>query len=327
MTSIERVDAIAHRADITALFGRNDRASFERFFDLAYPASAAAGGCSWVVREDNGAVVAHLAMFPRTLRGAGRSFEAALFGDLIADVSHRNFWTAAKLMRRAVDDLRAEGRIALAYTDPTPPSLPVAKAAGFVPWAELVRFVLPLNRLYLFASRLRSGGHRVRVEIIQPDDPRLAPALLRLGPGPWLGAARTPGMYRAHGSGRPELTPVIVILTSAREPQERAAPLAVALLDRLGATRTVEIVDLLWDDARVSIASVVHSLARAARRNKFDRMYTRSLAGSHLSGELRAAGCMARKDGQPFHRLLLGADPGLPPLDDWVLSPLDGSAW
>src|SRR3989441_13378618 len=63
--TIERCDSLAHGDEIKALFLRNDRPTFPAFFDRAYPYAVSAGARSWVARDGRGAMVGHLAAFPR----------------------------------------------------------------------------------------------------------------------------------------------------------------------------------------------------------------------------------------------------------------------
>ena len=71
---LEQCDGTTRADEIKALFVRNDRPGFPDFFDRVYPSLAAEGGASWIGVEDDGSVVMHVAVFPRTFRHGGRTW-------------------------------------------------------------------------------------------------------------------------------------------------------------------------------------------------------------------------------------------------------------
>ena len=112
-------------------------------------------------------------------------------------------------------------------------------------------------------------------------------------------------------------------------PQRQAGAAVAALVltaPQPGAT-VLRIVDLLWDDARVSPASVVHAVARTARDVGFTKLSMVTLAESELARSLGRCGFIRRHDALPLVVHLTRTNAALPPVRDWALTYFDGSGW
>lgn len=324
--NIERCNSLAHEEEIKALFLRNDRPTFPAFFDRAYPYAVAAGGGSWVARNGQGSVVGHLAAFPRVFRDGTRVTRAALLVDNVFDRPHRNFWSAVDLGRRALTDLREAGGFDFAYTDPSPPGQTLLKALAFTQIGSLQRFVAPLYALYLGFFHIKARAQRLWVERIAGlCDARVAEALRALQPGVRFRGERSLELYATRLGG--ETIPDWQWLLLRPRPEPGAAVAALALTARPTGTQVLNIVDLLWDEARVSLASAVHAVARTARDDGFRRLSMFTLAESGLARSLEHCGFIRRGDALPLVVHRSGAGAALPPVQNWLLTSFDGSAW
>jgi len=326
--TIERCDSLAHGDEIKALFLRNDRPTFPAFFDRAYPYAVSAGGRSWVARDGRGAMVGHLAAFPRVFRDATRVARAALLVDNVFDAAHRNFWSAVELCRRALADLSATGDFDFAYTDPTPPGLALVRALRFTQVGTLHRFVLPLQPLYLGFFRIKARAEPLSVERVGGrDDARIAAALRALRPGARFRGERSLDLYATRLGGETIPNWQWLLLRAEREGGGGTAVAGLVLTARPPGAATVSVIDAVWDDARVSPASVLHAVARAARDDGCKKLSMFTLAESALARSLKACGFVRRADALPVvvHLSREGAE--LPPIRDWSMTYFDGSAW
>jgi hypothetical protein len=84
---------------------------------------------------------------------------------------------------------------------------------------------------------------------------------------------------------------------------------------------------VLWDEARVSAASVLHAVARAARADGLKQLSMFTLAESRLAGCLERCGFIRRNDTLPLVVHLTREGAVLPPVQDWLMTDFDGSAW
>lgn len=91
--------------------------------------------------------------------------------------------------------------------------------------------------------------------------------------------------------------------------------------------RLKSIVDVLWDDARVSPASVVHAVARLARDEGCKRLSMLTLAESGFAKSLERCGFIGRNDALPLVVHASREGTVLPPVRDWLMTYVDGSAW
>jgi hypothetical protein len=322
---IERCNSLLQADAIKALFLRNERRTFPAFFDRAYPIAMAAGGCSWIARNPRGAVVGHLAAFPRLFRSSGQRARAALFVDLLVDGAHRNFWCAVELCRRAAADLRAAGDFDFAFTDPTPVAQLVLRAAGFAESDALERFVAPLHTLYTGLFRIAAPAERLLGERVGgTSEARVAEVLRAMLPGPYFRAERSLELYAARLGGDTIAQWEWLVLRPRRD--AGAPDAAVAVTARQPGSPTLSIVDLVWDDRRVSVASVLQAVIDVAQQEGYGRLSIASPARAAFTIALRRRGFIRRADVVPLLVLPL-SHATLPPLSDWFLTYLDSSAW
>ncbi len=322
-TRIERCDGLTRAEGIQALFARNGRPAFAQFFRRAYGGVTGAGGGSWVGLDPQGTVVMHMAVFPRVFRSRSLTMRAGLVGDLMVDAPLRNFWAPLSLFRTAVADIRQEGVFDFLYTDPIPVSTGIVKAVGFVPLGQLCRHVLPLNGVYLLLGRLRAPGPQLVADRLPGTEPdRVVSLLEALQPGAALRAVRTLEIYGARlgeeGVGRADwrvLSP----------PAGSGSPVGLVLLTSAPRRRLV-VLDVLWADRQVEPEAVLLAVARAVRRD-YRTLQLTTLARSRVAEAAGRVGFVSRPDAQPVVVCALRDELRLPPLRDWYLNSVDGSAW
>jgi len=323
---IERCDSVAHEGEIKALFLRNGYPAFPATFDRAYPAAVSAGGASWVARNERGTVVGHQAVFPRVFWDTQRAVRGALFVDNLFDPTHRNFWSAVELCRRTLADLFDAGGFDFAYTDPTPASYAVLRAAGFKTIGTLQRFALPLHAPYLEFRRLLSRPEPLAVARVDGlRDASVAEALVAAAPGAQFRGKRSLELYatRLGGEAMPGWHWLVL-----RPERDAGAPIAALVLARCPPDRAVlNVVDVVWDEARLSVASVMHAVARAARANGVKTLSVFTLVESRLARSLGRCGFVQRNDSLPVVLHPTHQDVTLPPVQDWLFTAFDGSGW
>jgi hypothetical protein len=210
--SYERVDPLAHAADIKRLFLEHERPEFPAFFDRTYPEAVAAGAQSWIGRDAEGRIQAHVAQLPRRFLLGERQLAAALMVNLMVATAYRRYWPAVGLVRRAIADMRRSGSFDFTYADPNDAAQPITRGAGFRPVGVVRRFVLPLGDRRP-AVALGIGLYRSLVRVLGRG-PRLAcveqPARHVTGgtfPGPGTGSSLRPirslAVYRSRLAGYP----------------------------------------------------------------------------------------------------------------------------
>jgi hypothetical protein len=323
---IERCDSVAHEEEIKALFLRNERPTFPAFFDRAYPYAVSAGGASWVARNGPGGIVGHQAVFPRVFRDAQRVVRAALLVDNLFDPGHRNFWSAVELCRRTLADLREAGSFAFAYTDATPPSHAVLRAAGFTTIGTFQRFVLPLHPVYLGFFRIWSRPKPLVVARLDGlREASVAEALRALPPGAQFRGERSLELYATRLGGDTIPGWQWLLLRPERDPGTPVA--ALVLTTRPPGRAGLTVVDVLWDEARVSATSVLHAVAQTARADGLKELSMVTLAESRLARCLERCGFIQRHDALPLVAHLIREDAALPPVQDWLMTYFDGSTW
>lgn len=323
--TIERCDSLAYGEEIKALFLRNERPTFPAFFDRAYPYAVAAGGCSWIARNGQGSVVGHLAAFPRKFRDATRVARAALLVDNLFDRAHRNYWSAVELCRRAMADLPQKA-FEFAYTDPTPPAQALVRALGFTQVGTLRRFVVPLQPMYLGFFRLKTRAERLSVERVAGlRDARVADAARVLGPQAQFRGERSLELYATRLGGETIRRWQWLLLRPEHDPGSAVA--ALVLVAHEPGEAVMRIVDLRWDDDRVAAASLLHAVARTARADGCRRLSMFTLAESRLARSLEQCGFRPRCDALPLVVHVSREAAVLPPVEDWVITQFDGSAW
>ena len=326
MLSFWRCDSTARAREIQDLFLRNDRPGFPSFFLRVYHTLAAEGGASWVATDDEGVVVMHVALFPRSFECEGRTYRVGLLGDLMADVQYRDFWSPLKLFRRVIADIKREGRFDFLYTDPSPNSVALAKAVGFAPLGELRRYVAPVNAAYLALCGVRAGAKKPESRCAGHLNEAADGAFAALTGTTQLQAQRTPAFYHAHAGG--ELAPhaeyVLVGPTGSDDP---TAPTAVGMLAASEGDDTATLLDLRWDESRLTVQDALHAVAHAARTKGFRKLSCATLDGSRFAQSLSNYGFFSREPIQPIFVLPLNAADLVPSAPDWMLTSLDGSAW
>jgi hypothetical protein len=323
-SNIERCNSVAQGAEIEALFRRNEHPKFAAAFERAYPYAYSNGGASWIARDDEGTAVGHLAVFPRMFRDGSRTVRGALLADCLFDRAHRNFFLAVQLCRRVVADLRLSGRFDFAYSDPTPPAVPVLKAAGFAPLGALQRLVTPTHPLYVGLCALRARAERLTVERVGDRyEQGIAQAVDRMC-GAEFRAARSPELYATRLGGADLLGCEWLVVRSRLG---SAAPeVALVLVARQSGSRLLNIADVRWDDRRVSPASTLVAVARSAWAGGCPRLGIVTLVPSGFADTLTRCGFIRRRDALPLLTLTLGETP-LPPPERWLLTFFDGSGW
>src|SRR5205085_1111986 len=113
-----------------------------------------------------------------------------------------------------------------------------------------------------------------------------------------------------------------------RSQRDAGAPVAGLVLARCVPGRAVlDVVDVIWDQARLSAASVMHAVARAARADGLQKLSLFTLAESHLARCLERCGFVRRSDTLPLVLHPMHQNVALPPAQDWLLTSFDGSAW
>src|SRR5205809_426434 len=170
-----------------------------------------------------------------------------------------------------------------------------------------------------FWSAVERGGGRI--------DARSAAALQGLRPGARLGGGRWRALYATGLGGAAIRSWRSLLLRAGREGGGGTAVAGLVLTARPPGAATASVVDAVWDDARVSPASVLHAVARAARDDGCKKLSMFTLAESALARSLKACGFVRRADALPVvvHLSREGAE--LPPIRDWSMTYFDGSAW
>src|SRR5438874_1544883 len=113
-----------------------------------------------------------------------------------------------------------------------------------------------------------------------------------------------------------------------RSEREAGGPVAGLVLARyMPGQAALDVVDVIWDQARLSAASVMHAVARAARADGLQKLSLFTLAESHLARCLERCGFVRRPDTLPLVLHLMRQNVALPPAQDWLLTSFDGSAW
>jgi hypothetical protein len=329
--TITPVNPLDHADEIKRLFVMHGRAEFPGFFDRAYRAAVRAGGLSWLGRDAAGAVVMHVACFPRRFRFGTRDVTGALLMNAIAVASYRSFFPARTLMRRARDDLKARGAIDFLYTDPNDPARAVLEASGFRCIGTVQRLVLPIgDRRWLvdgvirllharrrWARGARSGpdaspwraGEDSAAAFAAPwgDSPRLRPhygtALYNARLEGYPGPSDTWFTFSHNGGGSP------------------AAGLLVRGPDAAG----VASLHAIRRAPELTLEYVFPGLIRALRAAGCARLQIVTVAESAFAAELRRAGFVPRPDAGPLLAVPLTAtgEDVLGAVRQWEITDLD----
>jgi len=322
---IERCNSLLRADEIKGFFQRNDRSTFPALFERAYPPAMAAGGSSWIARDAQGVVVGHLAAFPRLFRSAVGTARAALLVDLLVEERHRDFWSAVALCRRAVSDLCSAGAFDFAFTDPTPPAQLALKAAGFAQSAAFERFVTPVHALYNRLFQIAARTEPLLAERVdRGDQARVSDALRAVPPGSYFRAERSLELYATRLGGEAIADWEWLVLRPQRDP--RAPDAALAVTSRQAGGATLSIVDLVWDERRVPVASVLQAIIEVAGQEGCNKLSISTLANGSFVRALRSRGFIRRADTLPLF-VVRTSCAELPPVSDWFLTYFDGSGW
>lgn len=162
--TVRRVDPLEYGDQLKALFRAHQRPEFPDWYDRSYPIAVAEGAASWVLMEEGGKVVGHVAGFTADLAVEGRVSHGALLANLMVDQAHRTFFPAAAMIKKAVKDLRADGAEFI-YTNPNNPgAVATMRAGGLREVAWLNRFLFMTghtNPVVTLGLRAMHAGRRL----------------------------------------------------------------------------------------------------------------------------------------------------------------------
>ncbi len=299
---IARADPLVVDRELKDLFRRHDRPDFPSFFDRAFAQGMRSGLRSFIGRDDDGRLVAHIGQFPHPFTHRGGAVTGGLVTNLMVAREQRTFFPALSLVRQLVNDARAAG-LDFLYGDPTPAAQIVLKRSGFVPVDALTRFVIPtshamplmdaLVRLYHILPRRSRSLRDLRVETLDPK---------RL----WADAALAMKSDDRPMAVRPLHEPEIYARRleswpSGRDRYFRVAPLregvpAVALARGPNA-KGVAAICALYPSCDVQAPLLIAAVVRQFRRLPGCRtVQIWSLANSRLAATLHDLGFIARGD-------------------------------
>lgn len=313
--------------EIKALFRSEGSTDFDSFFDLAYPRVAEMGGVSVVARDAEGNVIMHLGAFPRAFRREDDRFSGGLLGDLMVAQPYRDFWSAVHFFRQAVDLLVESRQYDFLYTDPQEVSFALVRAGGFEVLDSMRRFVLPLVPGWLSVLRLRAPIVDLTArQVPWHDGTHLLAHQDRLASGSAFRVHRSRLFYQSRAwvqiTDRSEWTVLDLPESETTQP-----PVGLVLTTPLPPNRTLSVMDVLWDDRRVNLESVLYAAAAQGRVRGYRKIGIRALDRSLLGKVVRKCGFIPRNDDQPVLAKALREDVRLPPVEDWLLTWIDGSTW
>jgi hypothetical protein len=325
------VNPLDHATEIKRLFVDHERPEFPAFFDRAYPGAVAAGTRSWIGRDAEGRMQAHITWFSHRFAFDGQLLHGALLGNLMVAPAYRRFWPALALARRAIKDLRNATGIDFIYADPNDAAKPVLTAAGLRDAGVLRRYVLPLGdrsavasvglRAYGVLARLRVGRIPLRV-----SERAAAEALDAEGPTPRgepraLRPIRTPELYRRRLAEYPGAADRWCAFHARGDGEGLVARTLVRGPDADGVAALVS-----WQCEPLSqLRFVLSTLAARLRARGARRLEGWVMGGSSAAGEFQRAGFFPREERIP----VLGAGcspPGgaaVAAAREWRILPLD----
>jgi hypothetical protein len=314
---LEGCDPREREADLKDLFARNGKEIFAEVFDRSYRQRAAEGLRSWVGLVD-GRVVMHISVTPLRFTGGGRTMVGGVLSDLMVDDAHRDFWAPVRMLRKMLGDIKRNGEIDFLLTTTTSEAESVFKAGGFKPFGTLRRYVLPLNPLYLAATRLRARVKRTRAassafEECRPQVETWASHALRPAASSQFYRSRIPrfefvdGQWITVANGRSG-DPGYAML--ARDPQHDELRLA----------------DAFWHDQGIRLGEVVHAAARRGRALKFKKLTLDTIGESNVAADLQRLGFFPReaRSVMLLHQVSQNAAPHA---NDWFLLGFALSGW
>jgi hypothetical protein len=329
--TIERVNPLEHAADIKQLFLAHERPEFPAYFDRAYPDAVADGACSWVGRDRDGRLCAHVAQFPRRFWWGRHLVRGALLGNLMVASAYRRFWPALALIRAVVRDLTASGSADFLYADPNETALPVCRAAGLAPVGALQRCVLPLAdrrtgvalgiRAYRLLRRLKTGLTRIELAELPVDDVAQGHDLSPAEDARSLRPIRHQSLYRGRLAGYPDSADRWYVFHTSGS---HGTPVARALVRGPDDRGVVTLAAWQCEPLRFLPATVV-ALGDRLRALGGARFEVTVMAGSHVERDMRRAGFLPRPERIPVLALAfspLGGDV-VAAASEWRILPVD----
>jgi len=326
-----RVNPLECGEEIKQLFLAHDRPEFPAFFDRTYADAVRDGASSWIGRDPDGRLCAHLAQFPRPFRYGSRVVRGSLLANLMVAAEHRRLWPAVALVRHLVNALRESGAVDLLYGDPNAAALAVVRAVGFRSIGALQRSILPLRdvrphvdlsiRLYHRIGRFRVTTTSLVMTAQRaadlPDGPQVA---LPSGDDPVLHPEPQPSLYRHRLAGYPSASDVwYTFRHSASE-----SPVG-AMLVRGPDSHGIAVVSALFYESLTLVSSMLVSLAGALRDAGMMKLELSVMAESQLAAEAGRAGFVLREERIPVVALSLtplGAE-AMGVGAEWRLLPVD----
>jgi hypothetical protein len=302
--TITAVNPLDHAGEIKGLFVAQDRPDFPEFFDRAYRTAVRAGGVSWVGRDGAGKVVMHVGCFPQRFRFGEREVVGGLFVNMMVARSHRSFFPAHALIKRAKQDARDRGDIDFLYTNPNEQAKAIMEACGFTKVGTLGRYALLLGDqrwladrtigLLHAATRVVRRGAALRAcqagdisdadfEAPKGDSPRLRP---------YHGVAR----YAARLAGYPAPSDWWFTLPSNGDHSPSAAGLLVRGPDESG----VAVLHAVRREPGVPFAPLMPRMVAALRDKGGKRLQVWTLVQTLFANELRSAGFVLREHAAPI---------------------------
>lgn len=324
------VNPLDRAAEIKELFLTDDAPAFAEFFDRAYPSAVRQGGRSWVGVDAEGAVVTHIACFPRRFAFGEREVVGGVLLNLIAAKSHRTLLPALTLTRQMTADAKARKDVDFLYAVPNAAAGTLLKAAGFSVVGTLSRFVLPLagHNWYtdvpvrIYQTMLRALKPRGAARVV-PHDAQAFDAYPFARPVPQdssLRPFRSPEVYQQCLAGYPCSADHWFTF----ERGHRSTKPTTAVLVRGEADRIASLLSISRDPS-MSLSALIPGLAAALRRSGYARLTVYTMEGTPFARDLTRAGFVPRHD---RHELLacpvteLGAEV-LRSGVSWEITPLD----
>ena len=303
--AIRCVSPLDHADEIKQLFLAHERPEFPAYFDRAYPDAVADGACSWLGRDPDGRLCAHVAQFPRRFWWGRHLVRGALLGNLMVAVAYRRFWPALGLLRAVVRDLKASGAVDFVYGDPNETALPVCRAAGLAPVGALQRFVLPLAdrrpgialgiRAYRLLRRVQTGVTRVALAEQPADDAAPGHELDPVADVRSLRPIRHSSLYRNRLAGYPGPSDRWYALHA----RAHGTPVARALVR--GPDERGVVTLAAWQCEPLSyLRRALVALGDRLRDRGGARLEVSVTVGSHAEREMRRAGFLPRPERIPL---------------------------
>ncbi len=330
--SFGRVNPLEYGDEIKQLFLAHERPEFPAFFDRTYADAVRDGASSWIGRDSEGRLCAHIAQFPRPFRYGGRVVRGSLLANLMVAKEHRTLWPALALARQLVKQSKESRSVDFLYGDPNDAALAVLRAVGFRSVGALQRSILPLRdvrphvdlsiRLYHRLARFRVATTSL-VMLAQhatdiPDGPDVAVGVsddrLALRPEP------RPSVYRHRLAGYPSSSDVWY--TFRRSVSE--APVGAILVRGPDGHGLAVVAALLWESFPL-VSSMLVGLVRALREAGMTKLELSVMGESRLAAETGRAGFILREERTPIVAMPLtpaGAE-AMGVGAEWRLLPID----